>query len=66
MDYTTGEDGINIFSKTVQVEPRQKYQYKFRVGEGDWWILDETAATGQSQFPFLLSTATTLTRYSDG
>ncbi|PSR94271.1 hypothetical protein BD289DRAFT_480716 [Coniella lustricola] len=45
MDYTTGEDGINIFTKTVRLQPQQKYQYKFRVGESDWWILDETAAT---------------------
>ncbi|KAI7787941.1 hypothetical protein LA080_013246 [Diaporthe eres] len=43
MDYTTGEDGESTFSKAFDVEPSSKIQYKFRVGPGDWWILDESA-----------------------
>lgn len=46
MDYTTGEDGQPFFSKAFDVEPNSKIQYKFRVGPGDWWILDETAPIG--------------------
>ncbi|KKY35961.1 putative pt repeat family protein [Diaporthe ampelina] len=43
MDYTTGEDGEFNFSKAFDVEPNAKIQYKFRVGPGDWWVLDEGA-----------------------
>lgn len=47
MDYVTSDDGEPMFSKTFQVEPQSKIQYKFRVGEGDWWVLDDDAATGR-------------------
>ncbi|KAL1880599.1 hypothetical protein Daus18300_001210 [Diaporthe australafricana] len=43
MEYTTGEDGAITFSKAFDVEPSSKIQYKFRVGPGDWWVLDEDA-----------------------
>lgn len=46
MDYTTDEDGKITFSKKFDVEPDSKIQYKFRVGPGDWWVLDESAPTG--------------------
>ena len=46
MDYTTGEDGEFNFSKAFDVEPNAKIQYKFRVGPGDWWVLDEGAPIG--------------------
>lgn len=45
MEYTTGEDGEFTFSKAFYVEPKSKIQYKFRVGPGDWWVLDESAPT---------------------
>ncbi|KAK2605133.1 hypothetical protein N8I77_007999 [Diaporthe amygdali] len=45
MDYTTDEDGKITFSKKFDVEPDSKIQYKFRVGPGDWWVLDESAPT---------------------
>lgn len=47
MDYAPGEDGEPTFSKTFQVEPDSKIQYKFRVGDGDWWVLNEDAPTGR-------------------
>lgn len=34
------------FHKEVEVEAGKEYQYKLRVGEGDWWILNEDAPTG--------------------
>ncbi|KAF2481617.1 hypothetical protein BDY17DRAFT_311289 [Neohortaea acidophila] len=36
--YTSG--GGYVFSKTFCVEEGE-YQYKFRLGEGDWWVCDE-------------------------
>lgn len=45
MDYVTSDDGEPIFSKTFLVEPDSKIQYKFRVGEGDWWVLNDEAPT---------------------
>lgn len=34
------------FSKTFSADPGT-YQYKFRLGTGDWWVLDATQETGQ-------------------
>ena len=48
MDSTIGPDGAYIFSKEFEVEPSSKIQYKFRVGHGDWWMLNEDAPTGIS------------------
>ncbi|KIW15608.1 hypothetical protein PV08_05656 [Exophiala spinifera] len=38
------ENGQNKFTHTVEVQPG-KYQYKFRLGPGDWWALDESTPT---------------------
>lgn len=46
MQYTTDEQGEHKFTKEVEVEEGQEYQYKFRVGEGDWWLLNEEEPTG--------------------
>ena len=35
------------FWKDFEVAEGQ-WQYKFRLGPGDWWVCDENAATGQS------------------
>lgn len=42
-----GKDGDPIFHKTFRVKDGS-YQYKFRVGDGDWWICDESKATSKS------------------
>jgi hypothetical protein len=39
------DDGHLIFLQDCNLEPGQ-HQYKFRLGSGDWWVLDETAETG--------------------
>ena len=36
----------NVFSHTAELEPGI-YQYKFRLGPGDWWVLDEATSTGR-------------------
>jgi hypothetical protein len=46
MDYTTDEGGEHMFKKDVSVEPESEIQYKFRVGPGEWWVLNEEAPTG--------------------
>ncbi len=33
-----------VFSHKVELEPGE-HQYKFRLGPGDWWVLDESTAT---------------------
>lgn len=52
MQYTTNEAGEHEFYKEVQVEEGTAYQYKFRVGEGDWWMLNEDSPTGMHPICF--------------
>ena len=40
-----GKEGSGSFSKTFAAFPGT-YQYKFRLGTGDWWVVDETQRTG--------------------
>ncbi|KAK3375013.1 hypothetical protein B0H63DRAFT_481576 [Podospora didyma] len=44
MNYTTDTGGEHTFKKEVFAKPGSKIQYKFRVGSGDWWVLDEATA----------------------
>jgi hypothetical protein len=46
MQHTINEQGEYAFTKEVEVEEGKEYQYKFRVGEGDWWLLNEDAPSG--------------------
>ncbi|KAK0673934.1 hypothetical protein QBC41DRAFT_310935 [Cercophora samala] len=39
MSYTTEENGEHLFTKQVFGEVGSKHQYKFRIGNGDWWDL---------------------------
>ncbi len=36
------------FHKEILVDEGGQFQYKFRIGEGDWWVLNENAPTGKS------------------
>lgn len=47
MDFTTDEDGEHTFKKDIQAYAGSKVQYKFRVGLGDWWVLNEDAPTAK-------------------
>lgn len=40
-----GDSVQNHFSYRVDLDPGE-YQYKFRLGPGDWWVLDESTPTG--------------------
>ncbi|KAG4025252.1 hypothetical protein MFRU_062g00050 [Monilinia fructicola] len=43
MEYTNESKDHYVFSKAVEVEEGKEYQYKFRIGDGDWWMSDEDA-----------------------
>ncbi|KAH8653212.1 hypothetical protein BGZ60DRAFT_180509 [Tricladium varicosporioides] len=45
MEHTTNPDGEHEYHKNVQIEKGKEYQYKFRLGPGDWWTLNEDAPT---------------------
>ncbi|KAK0869172.1 hypothetical protein LTS02_003179 [Friedmanniomyces endolithicus] len=44
MDHEILADGENGFSKTFMADEGE-YQYKFRLGPGEWWALDDTKPT---------------------
>ncbi|KAK5746669.1 hypothetical protein LTR17_000685 [Elasticomyces elasticus] len=44
LDHEQQADGENRFYKTFMAEEGE-YQYKFRLGPGDWWALDESKPT---------------------
>ncbi|KAK0128283.1 hypothetical protein ONS95_000258 [Cadophora gregata] len=46
MQYTTDENNEHEFFREVNVEQGKEYQYKFRIGLGEWWILNEDSPTG--------------------
>lgn len=41
-----GQEEIRFYKK-VEGQEGEKYQYKFRIGPGDWWALDESAPVGK-------------------
>ncbi|KAI1458307.1 hypothetical protein F4805DRAFT_144981 [Annulohypoxylon moriforme] len=45
MDVSIDQHGTHIFTKKVMVDDGSEIQYKFRIGSGDWWVLDENADT---------------------
>ncbi len=51
MDCSTDEIGEHTFSKEVHAKEGSTIQYKFRVGTGDWWAIDEDAPTGTDARP---------------
>jgi hypothetical protein len=49
MQYTVDEEhGTTEYHKEVEVIEGKEYQYKFRIGDGDWWLLNEDSPTGKS------------------
>lgn len=46
MEFTKSDNDNHHFHKSIVIEPGREYQYKFRNGPGDWWILDESAPVG--------------------
>lgn len=47
MSYSTTDAGEHFFTETIKVPEGTEVQYKFRLGPGDWWALDETAEKGR-------------------
>ena len=48
MEAAADEQGNYIFKKEFHVKPGCISQYKFRLGPGDWWVLDEETDTGMA------------------
>lgn len=49
MEHSKNARGEHEFTKTFNAEPGQ-YQYKFRLGPGDWWVFDEDKPTVDDGF----------------
>lgn len=46
MQYTPTGDHDFEYHKKVYIEEGKEYQYKFRLGNGDWWVLNEDSPSG--------------------
>lgn len=46
MHHILSEHNEHEYYRQVEVESGKEYQYKFRIGEGDWWVLDEGSQIG--------------------
>lgn len=46
MQYILDEHNEHLYHTDVEVEEGKEYQYKFRLGEGDWWVLNEESQIG--------------------
>ncbi|OTB08383.1 hypothetical protein M426DRAFT_7700 [Hypoxylon sp. CI-4A] len=49
MDVLIDQHGNNVFTKMVLVDDGSEIQYKFRIGPGNWWALDENADTATDE-----------------
>lgn len=47
MEATQRDDGEYIFTKSWPVEEGVDVQYKYRIGDGDWWVLDDSEPVGK-------------------
>lgn len=45
MEYTTEANNEHQFHKNIIVNEGGRYQYKYRLGVGDWWVLNEDLPT---------------------
>ncbi|KAM7197730.1 hypothetical protein V8F33_005454 [Rhypophila sp. PSN 637] len=45
MEYDLDTNGEHVFKTETQGEPGTKIQYKFRIGDGDWWVLNDDKPT---------------------
>jgi len=48
MQHTINENGDYEYTKEIQIEEGKDYQYKYRIGAGDWWLLNEDSPTGKA------------------
>jgi len=54
MIYEGEGDHLHFYKKVENVQDGE-YQYKFRLGPGEWWVLDESASVSE-WFPMFLFT----------
>lgn len=54
MEYAIDTNGDFVFTRAVTVEAGSRFQYKFKIGSGDWWALDENGPTGEPSISFIL------------
>ncbi|KAF2763321.1 hypothetical protein EJ05DRAFT_472233 [Pseudovirgaria hyperparasitica] len=47
-------NGDPVFIKTFDDVETGEYQYKYRLGNGDWWMLNEKVETGECHFSSLV------------
>ncbi|KAM3081973.1 hypothetical protein ACMFMG_004433 [Clarireedia jacksonii] len=45
MEFTDDAEHGRKFTRKLEVEEGKEYQYKFRLGDGNWWELDESGPT---------------------
>lgn len=43
MESTRKDNGDLVFTRTFDAIEEGVYEYKFRLGVGDWWVTDETS-----------------------
>lgn len=43
----TSDNGEHKFYKELIVKSGGEFQYKFRIGHGDWWVVDESSTIGK-------------------
>jgi hypothetical protein len=48
MQHTINENGDYEYTKEIQIEEGKEYQYKYRIGSGEWWLLSEDSPTGMA------------------
>lgn len=48
MQHTRGADDEYVFTSSVQGAPGKEYQYKFRIGQADQWVIDDTVPACES------------------
>jgi hypothetical protein len=51
MDYTQDAQGEYVYTSQIRAVPGHEYQFKFKVGEGDTWALDENSPVGRRHSP---------------
>lgn len=54
MTPVVNDQGEYVFERVVEASEGTEIQYKFRVGPGDWWALNDDAETGRCLAPLRL------------
>lgn len=51
MKHDADQDGEITFRSEVNLEPDKDYQFKLRIGDGDWWALSKDYPIGKLKHP---------------